>query len=75
VYILEYAAFLNALVKHTADWRRADWNINPVFTMSAILLKEHPYHHSVSQYIAVKLNNSFHFFVILGSHPSNYCHV
>lgn len=45
--LTDYAAFLNALVKHTMDWRRSDWNINPVFTMSAILLKEHPYHHSI----------------------------
>jgi hypothetical protein len=43
----DYAGFLNALIKHTADWRRSDWNINPMFTMSAILLKEHPYHHSI----------------------------
>lgn len=43
----DYAGFINALIKHTADWRRADWNVNPVFTMSAILLKEHPYHHYV----------------------------
>ncbi|KAI9478246.1 MAG: hypothetical protein EXX96DRAFT_483197 [Benjaminiella poitrasii] len=43
----DYARFLNALIKYTADWRRADWNINPVFTMSAILLREHPYHFSI----------------------------
>ncbi|KAL9542636.1 hypothetical protein MBANPS3_008515 [Mucor bainieri] len=43
----DYAGFIHALIKHTADWRRADWNINPVFTMSAILLKEHPYHHAI----------------------------
>lgn len=43
----DYAVFINALIKHTADWRRSDWSIKPVFTMSAILLKEHPYHHSV----------------------------
>lgn len=43
----DYAGFINALIKHTMEWRRSDWNINPVFTMSAILLKEHPYHHSI----------------------------
>ncbi|KAL7315393.1 hypothetical protein PS15m_004620 [Mucor circinelloides] len=43
----DYAGFIHALIKHTADWRRSDWNVSPVFTMSAILLKEHPYHHSI----------------------------
>lgn len=43
----DYAGFVNTLIKHTLEWRRSDWNINPVFTMSAILLKEHPYHHSI----------------------------
>ncbi|KAI8080755.1 uncharacterized protein B0P05DRAFT_578990 [Gilbertella persicaria] len=43
----DYAGFLNALIKHTSEWRRSDWNINPIFTMSAILLKKHPYHHLV----------------------------
>lgn len=43
----DYAGFINALIKHTADWRRSDWNINPMFTMSAILLKEHPHQHAV----------------------------
>ncbi|KAK4518369.1 uncharacterized protein ATC70_001722 [Mucor velutinosus] len=43
----DYAGFIHALIKHTTDWRRSDWNINPVFTMSAILLKEHPYHHAI----------------------------
>ena len=43
----DYAGFINALIKRTAEWRRSDWNINPVFTMSAILLKEHPYHYSM----------------------------
>ncbi|KAI9311467.1 hypothetical protein BX666DRAFT_929792 [Dichotomocladium elegans] len=40
----DYALFLNTLVKHTSDWKRSDWDVNPLFTMSAILLKEHPYH-------------------------------
>lgn len=43
----DYAGFITALIKHTADWRRSDWNINPMFTMSAILLKEHARHHAV----------------------------
>ncbi|KAG0186217.1 hypothetical protein DFQ28_008166 [Apophysomyces sp. BC1034] len=43
----DYAVFLGDLIKHTADWRRSDWDINPVFNMSAILLKEHPYHFSI----------------------------
>ncbi|KAI7905963.1 uncharacterized protein BX663DRAFT_247143 [Cokeromyces recurvatus] len=42
-----YARFLNALIKYTTDWRRSDWNINPVFTISAILLKEHPYYYTM----------------------------
>lgn len=43
----DYAVFLNSLAKHTTGWRRTDWDINPIFTMSAILLKEHPYHFAV----------------------------
>ncbi|EIE91229.1 hypothetical protein RO3G_15940 [Rhizopus delemar RA 99-880] len=42
----ELPSFLNALTKHTADWRRSDWDINPVLIMSARLLKEHPYQYS-----------------------------
>lgn len=44
----DYALFLNTLVKHTCNWRRTEWDINPLFTMSAILLKEHPYYFAVS---------------------------
>ncbi|KAI8366708.1 uncharacterized protein BYT42DRAFT_540161 [Radiomyces spectabilis] len=47
VVLNDYASFLHALIKRTADWRPSDWNINPVFSMSAILLKEHPYHFSI----------------------------
>ncbi|KAI9498426.1 hypothetical protein BDB00DRAFT_754914 [Zychaea mexicana] len=43
----DYAIFLNTLTKHTAGWRRPEWDINPLFTMSAILLKEHPYHYAI----------------------------
>ncbi|KAL0087116.1 hypothetical protein F4703DRAFT_1735366 [Phycomyces blakesleeanus] len=43
----DYAGFLTTLVKHTSGWRRSEWNINPVLTMSAIFLKEHPYHFSI----------------------------
>ncbi|KAI9303278.1 hypothetical protein BJ944DRAFT_165714 [Cunninghamella echinulata] len=43
----DYADFLGLLVKYTSEWRRADWNINPLFTMSAILLLEHPYHFEI----------------------------
>ncbi|KAI9029113.1 hypothetical protein CLU79DRAFT_736311 [Phycomyces nitens] len=43
----DYAGFLTTLVKHTSGWRRSEWNINPVLTMSALLLKEHPYHFSI----------------------------
>lgn len=43
----DYALFLNTLVKHTSNWRRTEWDINPLFTMSAILLKEHPYYFAV----------------------------
>ncbi|KAI9262296.1 hypothetical protein BDA99DRAFT_438784 [Phascolomyces articulosus] len=43
----DYAIFLNTLIKHTAGWRRPEWDINPLFTMSAILLKEHPYHYAI----------------------------
>ncbi|KAI8582823.1 hypothetical protein K450DRAFT_224983 [Umbelopsis ramanniana AG] len=39
----DYSVFLTALCKHTIEWRRSEWDINPVLTMSAILLKEHPY--------------------------------
>ncbi|RCI06289.1 hypothetical protein CU098_009425 [Rhizopus stolonifer] len=39
----ELPSFLNQLIKHTADWRRSDWDINPVLTIAAILLKAHPY--------------------------------
>lgn len=42
----ELPNFLNTLIKHTSDWRRSDWDINPVLSMSAILLKEHPYQYS-----------------------------
>ncbi|KAF7724279.1 hypothetical protein EC973_001180 [Apophysomyces ossiformis] len=42
----DYNIFLGDLVKHTADWRRSDWNINSMFTMSAIIMKEHPYYFS-----------------------------
>jgi hypothetical protein len=42
----DYVGFIHSLIKHTADWRRSDWNINPVLTMSALLLKEHPYLHT-----------------------------
>ncbi|KAI8967149.1 hypothetical protein BDF20DRAFT_928786 [Mycotypha africana] len=45
--LADYASFLHLLVKHTSDWRRSDWDINPVLTMSAILLKEHPYQHAL----------------------------
>jgi hypothetical protein len=43
----DYVGFIHSLIKHTSDWRRSDWNINPIFTMSALLLKEHPYHHTI----------------------------
>ncbi|KAI7849649.1 hypothetical protein BDC45DRAFT_546878 [Circinella umbellata] len=43
----DYAVFLNTLTKHTTGWRRPEWDINPLFTMSAILLKEHPYHYAI----------------------------
>ncbi|CAO3615313.1 unnamed protein product [Cunninghamella echinulata] len=43
----DYADFLGLLVKYTSEWRRSDWNINPLFTMSAILLLEHPYHFEI----------------------------
>ncbi|KAI8139159.1 hypothetical protein BJV82DRAFT_646300 [Fennellomyces sp. T-0311] len=43
----DYAVFLNTLTKHTMGWRRPEWDINPLFTMSAILLKEHPYHYAI----------------------------
>lgn len=43
----DYVGFIHALIKHTTDWRRSDWNINPMFIMSALLLKEHPYHHAI----------------------------
>jgi len=39
----EYGVFLTSLCKHTQEWRRSEWDINPVLSMSAILLKEHPY--------------------------------
>ncbi|ORX50543.1 hypothetical protein DM01DRAFT_317113 [Hesseltinella vesiculosa] len=42
--LADYAGFLQLLVKYTQNWRRFDWDINPLFTMSAILLMEHPYH-------------------------------
>ncbi|KAI8993718.1 hypothetical protein BDB01DRAFT_715878 [Pilobolus umbonatus] len=42
----DYSSFLNALIRHTTDWRRSDWDINPVLTMSATLLKEHRYYHA-----------------------------
>ncbi|KAI8060907.1 hypothetical protein BC940DRAFT_327925 [Gongronella butleri] len=42
--LADYAGFLQLLVKYTQTWRRSDWDINPLFTMSAILLMEHPYH-------------------------------
>ncbi|KAI7862227.1 hypothetical protein BDF14DRAFT_1858334 [Spinellus fusiger] len=43
----DYSSFLTALVKHTSDWKHSDWDISPVFSMSARLLKEHPYHFSI----------------------------
>ncbi|CAO3591912.1 unnamed protein product [Absidia cylindrospora] len=43
----DYADFLNLIVKYTADWRRSDWNINSLFTMSSLLLLEHPYHFQI----------------------------
>ncbi|KAI8096918.1 uncharacterized protein BX664DRAFT_257113 [Halteromyces radiatus] len=43
----DYADFLNLLVKYTTGWRRSDWDINSLFTMSSILLMEHPYHFQI----------------------------
>ncbi|KAI9256703.1 hypothetical protein BY458DRAFT_535349 [Sporodiniella umbellata] len=42
----ELPNFLHTLIKHTSDWRRSDWDINPALVFSAILLKEHPYQYS-----------------------------
>ncbi|KAL1919528.1 uncharacterized protein VTP21DRAFT_2221 [Calcarisporiella thermophila] len=39
----DYASFLMRLVKHSADWKRMEWDINPVLNMSAVLLANHPH--------------------------------
>jgi hypothetical protein len=41
--LLDFGVFLTSLCKHTQEWRRSEWDINPVLSMSATLLKEHPH--------------------------------
>ncbi|KAG9290997.1 hypothetical protein G9A89_012869 [Geosiphon pyriformis] len=40
--IVDLSLFITKLTKHTNEWKRGEWDINPMLNMMATILKEHP---------------------------------
>ncbi|CAG8457974.1 9817_t:CDS:10 [Paraglomus occultum] len=38
----DLGTFFTKLSKHTGDWKRSDWDVNPVLNMAAIILRNNP---------------------------------
>ncbi|RUP45188.1 hypothetical protein BC936DRAFT_148508, partial [Jimgerdemannia flammicorona] len=63
--LIEYGNFLERVVRLTQEWKRTDWDVNAVLSMSAILMKEHPYDaKGLLPHIKILLKHAIHHCII-----------